>query len=182
MLSIRLKPNKNTFICYPMRMFLACTLIISLLACSETASEQKLKSWIFDHEELLTPAEENHLDSIIRYHVIKTSNEIAIVTTPNYGSDSSMFDYSLQYGEKIGLGKAGKNNGVLIAISAQKRSIFIHNGYGIENVFSDWQTKQIIDSLIIPHMKNASYFEGLRAGTSAIIAHLEKPENRVKAE
>ncbi len=152
-----------------------------LLACStSTTSNQARDKWIYDYENILTEDEEREISILVTRHEKKTTNEIAIVTTSNFGSDSTMFDFSYNWANKNGIGKKDKNNGVVIAVSSQLRSIFIQNGKGTEKVLSDWQTKQIIDSILIPEFKKANYFQGIKKGTEAVIEHLEKPENMIK--
>jgi len=78
----------------------------------------------------------------------------------------------MEIGNHWGVGQKGKNNGVVIGIAPQLRKIRIENGYGIQKILSDEETKQIIDSLIIPEFRKADYFEGTRKGLMAIIQQI----------
>lgn len=156
-------------------------ILITVLACSSTTrNNQTEPNLIYDYENILSEEQKATLNSLVQNHEKRTTNEIAIVTTPNFGSDSTMFDYSYRWANTNGVGKKDKNNGVAIVVSAQKRSVFIQNGRGTEKVISDWETKQIVDSVMIPHFKSNNYYEGIRKGAQAIIKHLEKPENVIK--
>jgi uncharacterized protein len=67
------------------------------------------------------------------------------------------------------LEKKNKNNGIVIGLSKGHRTIRISNGYGIEPILSDKETKKIIDEIIIPEFKNERYYEGIRKGILKII-------------
>ena len=109
-----------------------------------------------------------------------TTNEIALVTTPDYGTDSTLERFVLNFGNKYGIGKKEKNNGVLIVFSNAMRQTRISTGYGTEKVLTNEIAKKIIDSVMIPYFKQAKTFEGLWEGSKAIITFLEKPENKIK--
>src|SRR5690606_15073990 len=94
-----------------------------------------------------------------------TSAEIAIVTLDSLRATSDNFDdLSLRIAQKWAIGKSGKDNGILIAISKHHRKIRIQNGNGIEKIISDDETKFIIDTYFIPEFKNENYYSGTRNG------------------
>jgi uncharacterized protein len=66
------------------------------------------------------------------------------------------------------LEKKEKNNGILILISTGHRRIRISNGYGIEKILSDTETKEIIDTIILPEFRNGEYFNGTKKGIIAL--------------
>lgn len=60
------------------------------------------------------------------------------------------------------------------------RETRISIGYGTEKILQDEIAKDILDSLMIPKFKQDPYFEGIYAGTKAVVDFLEKPENKIK--
>lgn len=72
-----------------------------------------------------------------------------------------------------GVGKKEKNNGVTICISKGYRRMRICNGYGIEKVLSDAETKAIVDRDFIPSFKAGDYYKGTLMGLEAIMARLD---------
>lgn len=68
-----------------------------------------------------------------------------------------------------GVGKKGKNNGILIGISTGLRTIRIQNGYGIEAKLTDAETNKIIEDIILPKFKNGNFFEGTKSGLLALM-------------
>ena len=150
------------------------------LSCSSTTQKKKLETFVFDNEKILTIEQSKQLDSIFKEHEKRTTNEIIIVTTPDYGLFGNVVDFSVDFGKKHGIGKTGYDNGVVIVFSKAKKETRISTGYGIKEVLKDNIAQKIIDSLMIPKFKSDSFFEGLRNGSIAIVNLLEKPENKIQ--
>lgn len=139
----------------------------------------RVEHFVFDHENVLEPRQEERFDSLFRAHEAVTGNEIALVTTPGLEGHSDMQGFAATFGDSLGVGKRGRNNGVVIAFSKRLRSVYISTGLGTERVLTDGQCAQIVDSLMIPLFKEDMAEDGLWLGSLAIVRHLEKPENRI---
>lgn len=98
-----------------------------------------------------------------------TSIQVAIAILKSVG-EYDINDYALQLGRAWGVGTKGKDNGVMIVVALGDRKISIQTGYGVEGVLPDMYTRRIIENDIKPHFKTGAYFEGLDAGTNAIIS------------
>ena len=96
-----------------------------------------------------------------------TSTQIAIVTMKNVG-DYDVSDYAEKLAEKWQIGQKGKDNGILIFISAEQHKIWIATGYGMEGAVPDAAAKQIIDTYIKPAFKQGNYYQGLDDATTII--------------
>jgi len=117
--------------------------------------------WVTDYEKLYSKDEVKVLNDLITKFEKETSAEIAIVTLDSLRATSANFDdLSLRIAKKWGIGKAGKDNGIVIAISKHYRKIRVQNGNGIEKLISDDETKFIIDNYFIPEFKNENYYSG----------------------
>lgn len=153
------------------------TCVIFLAFC---ATKTTHRTWVYDNELVLKKDEIKLLDSLFNEHEKKTTNEIALITTSDYGSDTSILFFAVNNSRRLGLGKKGINNGVLIVYSGANRQVRIETGYGTEKIFKDEIAARIIDSLMIPQFKEGKVFIGLREGSKAIIDFLERPENKIK--
>lgn len=103
----------------------------------------------------------------------ETSNEIAIISLDSLRVTNETFeDLSLRIAQKWGIGKVGKDNGIVIVISKQYRKIRIQNGNGIEKKISDQETKVILNHYFIPDFKNNNYYNGTINGVLALMKKL----------
>lgn len=162
-----------------MKHIIAYTILLFLwIGCSSKQPNET--SFVYDYEEILTGEQEMELNGLIQNHERNTSNEIAIVTTPDWGGHENAVFYSVDFGDRLGVGKKEKNNGVLIVLSSTMRETRISTGYGLEDVLTDEIAKEIVDSVMVPKFKAGGYYEGIFSGTKAVIDFLEKPENEIR--
>jgi uncharacterized protein len=136
--------------------------------------------WVNDFDNLYTAEQKRTLDSVIANYEQQTTVEIAVVTLNIPVATEEEFDtLTLRLAKVWGVGKKGKDNGILIGITRQYRMIHIQNGKGIERIISDAETKEIIDNYFIPDFKPGHYYEGTKKGILRIIAVLNsKAENQ----
>ena len=157
---------------------LCCYFFAPTLSAQETPVQQKFvvkKVRIVDNEKIFTKDQIKQLDSIVENCWNKKIAEIAIITIDDRHTDNENFDqYVLNNLTAYASGEYGKNNGIVIAISKKLRQMRIENGYGIQRLLSDEDTKKIIDEVFIPKFKEEKYFEGTLNGLNAIINYLQK--------
>lgn len=156
-------------------------LVILTISCgngsqtSQTNNVPSPKGWVTDVEDLFTEDEEKSLDSMIAAYEKETTHEIAIITLDSTlvgDSEDDMYEVTLMAANTLGIGKKGKDNGVLVGISKTRRKIRIQNGKGTAKVMSNEQTKKFGDSVFIPHFKKDEYYIGTREGVKAIMDYL----------
>jgi uncharacterized protein len=129
--------------------------------------------WVNDFVHLFSQSEISTLDSIIRKYEAETSNEIAIATVEKPLTEISIDTFATRLFNVWEIGKAKKNNGVLILICPQLRTVVTRNGYDIEAVLSDSETKGIIEVEMIPEFRKGDYFIATRKGLLALIEKIK---------
>ncbi|MGB4774307.1 MAG: TPM domain-containing protein [Daejeonella sp.] len=137
-------------------------------------SMPKPTGWVNDYEKLFTPKQEVSFTTIIKNFKKQTGIEITIVTLDStYTSKEEFDEFTLQMFNTWGVGEKDKNNGILIGISRMHRKMRIQNGYGIEKLISDAETKNIIDKYFIPGYKKGDYYKGTLSGLTNLIKLLK---------
>ena len=127
---------------------------------------------LYDYIDLLTPQQQSDLRSkLIRYSdTTSTQIVVAIISTTN-GDDISMV--GANWGEKWGIGQADEDNGILILLENEDRTVDINTGYGIEYRITDRMAEKIINNYMIPEFKLGNYYEGLDSGTNIMFQMLQ---------
>lgn len=126
-----------------------------------------------DYARLFSTAQQNQLNDVIADFEKKTTVEICIVTLDTFCVSEENFEaLSHHIANTWNIGKKDKNNGVLICINPFYRKIRIENGYGIEKYLTDHETKEIIDTVLLPQYKKGEFFKGTIACLNAIISKL----------
>lgn len=96
---------------------------------------------------------------------------VVVVTTPSlYGL--LVEDYTSQLFKKWKIGRADKNDGIILLVAPNERKSRIEVGYGLEHLIPDAIAKRIQAESIRPFLKNNQWNEGILSGTKAIIAKL----------
>lgn len=121
-----------------------------------------------DFADALSPAEESRLESKLVAYSDTTSTEIAVVLL-NSINDEDPNLYAAELGEAWGVGRKGKDNGLVFLVALDDREMAIQNGYGLEARLTDYETKLIIENYIIPEFKQGNYYAGIDRGTDQII-------------
>lgn len=122
-----------------------------------------------DFAHMMTPDEQAQLEAKLRDFERTTSNEITIVTIVSLGS-YDVADYATKLGKQWGVGKDGKNNGVVILASLQEHKINISPGKGLEGALTDLTCGRIIRNEMSPAFKSGFYFQGFSKAADAVIA------------
>ena len=68
----------------------------------------------------------------------------------------------------MGVGQAGKDNGVMLLVAVKERKIQIEVGYGLEGVIPDGLAGSVRDNYILPYFKNGQMAAGIESGTLAL--------------
>ena len=121
-----------------------------------------------DFAGILSSSEVQALEQKLVAYDDSTSTQIAIVIEQTIDGDD-VFDYSYRLATAWGIGRQGKNNGILIYVAIADRKIWIQTGYGTEGFLPDALAKRIIERQIAPNFRNQNYYQGLNDATSAIM-------------
>lgn len=145
-------------------------IIALLLSCVWGFAEANFPEpigFVNDFANILTDSEEAALTEIAERVEGDTTAEMAIVTVQTV-QPLSIEEYSVRLFEKWGIGKKGKDNGVLLLVAVEDRAVKIEVGYGLEGVLPDGLCGEIIRKFIIPEFKMGRFGSGIIAGVSEI--------------
>lgn len=122
-----------------------------------------------DLASLMQPGEADALEQKLVAYNDSTSSQIAVVTVPNLDGDD-IADYAQKLYESWGIGRKGKNNGILVLVAQQEHLARIQTGYGLEGAVPDAIAKRIISNTLVPAFRQNQYYAGLNRATDQLIA------------
>lgn len=161
----------------PIRYWINVVAFIMLLGIPSFAYDiPKPVGYVNDFASVLTAQTKHKLEAVLRELEQKTGVEFAIVTIRKL-DDGDIFDYSVELFEKWGIGKKGKDNGLLFLVDIGDRKLRINTGYGLEGILPDGLLGRIRDRYIIPYFKKGEYNKGILNGTMAIVGVIAKAYN-----
>jgi uncharacterized protein len=144
--------------------------IVVFLLCTNVFSQEfpEPRGYLNDFAQVVDPDAAAQIEAIGSELEEKAGAQLAVVTIPSLG-DEDDFDYAHRLFEKWGIGKKGKDNGVLLFLAlGERRRVRIVTGYGLEGIMPDITAGRILDNYVIPKLRQQDYSGGLLAGTQAI--------------
>ncbi len=123
--------------------------------------------YVNDRADALTQYYEDWADDVCWELDQNNSCEVAVLivnNTENY----SMEYYALRTFQYNGLGKEGKDNGVLILVVTDVRSWRIEVGYGLEGILTDTRVSDLAAEYLEPYVAEENYDEGVLYLTAEI--------------
>lgn len=120
-----------------------------------------------DFTETLSDQEVRQLENKLVAYNDSTSSQVSIVLINSVGP-YDISDYAFQLGDKWGIGRKDRDNGILILAAMKDRKVFIATGYGMEGAIPDILAKRIVDQLIVPNFRTEDYYTGLEEATDMI--------------
>jgi uncharacterized protein len=125
--------------------------------------------YVNDFENVLSLEEVTKLENLLINYEKQTSNELVIVTISKTENEIDFNTYALDLSKNWGVGKRGKDNGLVIVISNQLGRIRICTGTGTEKILTDEICNTILEENIIPNFKNGEIYKGIESGINALI-------------
>ena len=132
-------------------------------------------TWVTDKANILSDSTETQLNQMISDLEAKKGSEIAVVTVPDTKPSATPKAFATELFNFWGIGKKGKNNGVLLLISSGERRVQIETGSGIQSILPDAKAVGIIETEITPRFKQQDFDGGTLAGTKALVNVLQTP-------
>ena len=128
--------------------------------------------YLCDPESIITPAATDSIDRMLYRLEQQTGIETVVAVVPSIG-EATCFDFCHELLNSWGVGKKGKDNGLVILLVTDQRCIQFYTGYGLEGVLPDAICKRIQTQDMIPYLKDGRWSEGMVAGVRAACARLD---------
>ncbi len=128
--------------------------------------------FVNDFAKVLTAEQVFELNKeLAAYSLQGEQNEISVVTIPSLGGDD-IESYTSTLFAEWGIGKQGKDNGVLLLIAVQDRKMRIEVGYGAEPLLTDAQSGRIIRNTLTPAFQAGDFYGGISKAVREIATAL----------
>ena len=127
-----------------------------------------LQARVTDLTGTLSPAQQSKLEQVLAEFEARKGSQIAVLIIPTIQPEA-IEQYAMRVAETWKLGRKGVDDGVLLLVAKEDRTLRIEVGYGLEGVIPDAVAKRVISEIIIPYFKQNDYFGGIEAGVNRLI-------------
>lgn len=121
---------------------------------------------------VLSPAATDSIDRMLYALEQQTGIETVVAAVTSIG-DESCFDFCHRLLNEWGVGKKGKDNGLVVLLVTDQRCIQFYTGYGLEGDLPDALCKRIQTRDMIPYLKEGNWDAGMTAGIRSVCARLD---------
>ena len=127
-----------------------------------------LQARLTDLAGTLTAEQQAGLEQSLRAFEAKKGTQIAVLIVPSTKPEE-IEQYALRVVEQWKLGRKKVDDGALLLIAKDDRTLRIEVGYGLEGVLNDATAKRIVSEVITPPLKQGDYFGAVSAGVDQMI-------------
>lgn len=148
------------------------TLLSMLTGC--TSSEKipiptvEKNVYIYDQDNIIDDDVETKLNKMLVELEEKTEAEFVVVSVENL-SDRSIENYANNLFNTLGIGKKGKDNGILLLFSPSDEKVRLEIGRGLEGCLNDSKCGRILDDYFVPYRENNEYTTATELTVKAVL-------------
>lgn len=147
---------------------LATGLFLAVPAVARPVAVPPLTAHILDLTGTLTPDQIRMFEAKLAWIELSIGAQIAIVIIPTTGPES-IDAYALRAFNTWKLGRRDINDGVLLLVARNDRTVRIEVGFGLEQAIPDATAVAIIQDRMVPAFRAGDFSGGLVAAVSALI-------------
>jgi uncharacterized protein len=137
---------------------------------------------ITDQTATLTDEQKSALEQTLRSFESRKGSQVAVLIVPSTGPET-IEQYAMRVAEQWKPGRKNMDDGALLVVAKDDRTLRIEVGYGLEGALTDAACKRIISEIIVPRFRQGDFHGGITAGVDRILRVIDgeplpKPEGR----
>ena len=141
--------------------------LLSLGAMAQVAVPP-LVGHVTDQTGTLSAAQQAALEQTLSAFEARKGSQLAVLLVPTTAPEE-IEQYALRVAEQWKLGRAKVDDGAILVVAKNDRTLRLEVGYGLEGALSDITSKRIVSDTIAPRFKQGDYYGGIDAGVAQII-------------
>ncbi|MEM5326420.1 YgcG family protein [Paraburkholderia sp. JHI2823] len=127
-----------------------------------------LTARVTDETGTLTDEQRATLEQTLKDFEAKKGAQISVLIVSTTQPET-IEQYSIRVVEQWKLGRKNVDDGVLLIVAKNDRTLRIEVGYGLEGVLTDATSNRIIDETIVPQFRRADFYGGISSGVESIM-------------
>ncbi len=137
-----------------------CLLAVWLLPVrAEELPEPTADFYVNDYAGIFTEQQRTELLEAARALDRETTAQLVILTVKTTGGQE-ISEYALEVGRNWGIGSKDKDNGVLLVLATEGRTVYVSVGYGLEGALPDSKVGRLLDQYAMPSYRENNFADG----------------------
>jgi len=112
------------------------------------------------------------LDGELRAFADRRGSQVAVLIVPTTQPET-IEQYSIRVADQWKIGRKRIDDGVILVVAKDDRTVRLEVGYGLEGAIPDVIAKRVIEEQIVPRFRQGDYFGGIRTGTATVMKLIE---------
>ena len=127
-----------------------------------------LSGRVIDQTGTLNGEQKASLEQTLQAFEARKGSQVAVLLVPTTEPET-IEQFSLRVAEQWKLGRKKVDDGALLIVAKNDRTLRIEVGYGLEGALSDLVAKRIVSDVIVPRFKQQDFAGGITAGVDQMI-------------
>jgi uncharacterized protein len=128
---------------------------------------ERRPGYAFDFANAMSAQERQAIENVLLELEQRTGAQVKVVALASL-EGGQIEDMANRLFERWGIGRKGRDNGVLLLAAMKERRVRIEVGYGLEGALPDARAGRILDQSVLPAFRRGQSGAGLVAGAQAI--------------
>jgi uncharacterized protein len=151
----------------------AAGVLLAGFACARAeVAVPPLKARVTDLTGTLSAPQIQDLESRLSAFERGKGGQIAVLMLPSTQPET-IEEYSIRVADAWKIGRAQVDDGVILVVAKNDRSLRVEVGRGLEGAIPDAVAKRVVSDVIGPHFRSGDFYGGLLAGTDALMKVIE---------
>ncbi|HEX6097845.1 MAG TPA: TPM domain-containing protein [Thermoanaerobaculia bacterium] len=158
-----------------MKRFLLALLLAAATSVAALEVPPPPTQWVTDRAGLLGGTEADLLNAKLRDFEQASGAQFIVYTFPSLEGES-VEDFTIRCVERWKVGQKKYDNGLVLFVFAQEKTVRVEVGYGLEGTVTDAISSRAIREYVAPYFQKQDYAGGLNAGADFLMATIRKGE------
>ncbi len=123
---------------------------------------------VTDQTATLSELQKSTLEQTLRSFEARKGSQVAVLIVPSTAPET-IEQYALRVAEQWKPGRKNVDDGALLVVAKDDRTLRIEVGYGLEGALTDAACKRIISEIIVPRFRQGDFYGGITAGVDRIL-------------
>lgn len=120
----------------------------------------------------LSAAQIQSLEQTLQTFEARKGSQIAVLIVPTTQPET-IEQFSIRVADQWKLGRKGVDDGAILIVAKDDRTLRIEVGYGLEGALNDATSKRIVSEIIGPRFRDGDFAGGVRDGVDRMVQVIE---------
>jgi len=123
---------------------------------------------VTDQTATLSDEQKSVLERTLQSFEARKGSQVAVLIVPTTAPET-IEQYALRVAEQWKPGRKNVDDGALLVVAKNDRTLRIEVGYGLEGALTDAASKRIISEVIVPRFRQGDFYGGISAGVDRML-------------